>query len=166
MLLHSNHGLCNISILKSSNDRNKHARLNATKNVHCHWSFFYFSVFFLQGWRKKGKTKNKRVSDLPIFFHFSSFYCSFWRLLRDTMVHFPLAKGPAFFGGWFLHMFALFQIEKTSNPGLVRLVFDSLQLKFWKKRNSSTRTSLQVFVFTGSYLRRKAPSAMGSYPQI
>ena len=79
-----------------------------------------------KGWKQKTK-------ELPIFFHFCfffcSFLCSFWRLLRDTMVRFPLTKGPAFFGGWFLHIFALFQKEKTSNPGLVWLVFDSLP--FW-----------------------------------
>ena len=50
---------CAISVLKSSNDRKKHARLNATKK--CSLSCFYVSVFFLlQGWRKKGENKKQK----------------------------------------------------------------------------------------------------------
>ena len=161
MLLHSNHGVCNISTQVFK--RQKEAR-STECNKKCSLSLviFVFFRFLSSGLEKKGynkKQKSFRSSDL--------FPLQLLRLLllatpQGHHGSFSTSKRPGLLWGLMFAYFCIVSNRKTSNPGLDHLVFDSLQLKLWKK----IRMSLQVFVFTGSYLRRKAPSAMGSYPQI
>ena len=100
--------------------------------------FVFFRFLLSSGLEGKRVIKKRRASDLfPLLL-------LFLLLLATPQGHrgsLPTSKRPGLLWGL---IFAYFCI--VSNPGLVCLVFDNPQLRLWKKRNSSTRTSLQVFV--------------------
>ena len=115
---------CAISILKSSNDRKKHARLNATTNVHVF--ILPFSSFFRLE-EKRGKPKNMGFrsfsTSVPSSAPSGDSSGTPWFVFHQQ-------KARPSLGVVFCIFLHCFKMKNTSNPGLVCLVFDNLQLKF------------------------------------